>query len=337
MDFINGIGQVLDPLRLKLLVEVRRRGSISAAADACQLSQPSASKHLRKLEDALGVQLIERAGRASRLSDAGVLVADHAARVLGTLAAMQDGLLALNGGEQGNLTIAACTTTGTYVLPDLLECFSERYPKVSVKVEIAPSAIVIDRVARHEVQLGVAGLVDRATGVVMEPFLDDELIGVIAPREGTTGVRAIERDQLSGHTLLMREPSSSARRLVDHELARIGVRLDRCWELGSNEAIKRAVRSGLGIGVLSRLAVAEEIERGELEEMTLAGIGPIKRTIVLVRADDRQPTPSERAFALTLSDCCSVSLDSCVADGSRGVTGAATTEIAVASEVGVAP
>lgn len=316
MDFINGIGQVLDPLRLKLLVEVRRRGSIAAAAEACSVSQPSASKHLKKLEDALMVKLIDRSGRASELTEAGTVVADHAARVLGTLTAMQDELRALSGGERGEITIAACTTTGTFVLPDILQCFANKFPGVRVKIEIAPSAETVASVARNEVQLGIAGEVGPVEGVTTEPFLDDELVGIVTSGDKRFAGREINADTLATKTMLMRETTSSARRVADRYIAGIGAVPERAWELGSNEAIKRAVQAGLGIGFLSRLSVADELERGDLAEFRLTGVAAMPRKINLVRPSDRPLTPSERAFARTLSDCCSVSLEACLVEPS---------------------
>src|ERR687892_336192 len=96
--------EALDPQRLRLLVELRRRGSISAAADACRMGQPSATKHLKTLESAVGEKLVERAGRASRLTEAGEVVATHAQRVLDTLDGMQEELRALRAAERGTLT-----------------------------------------------------------------------------------------------------------------------------------------------------------------------------------------------------------------------------------------
>src|ERR671933_921862 len=106
MAFPHGIVDAIDPIRLRLLVEVGRHGSISAAADACRIGQPSATKHLKTLEAAVGERLVERNGRASRLTEAGEVVATHGARVLDTLEGMHDDLEALRGAERGTLTLA---------------------------------------------------------------------------------------------------------------------------------------------------------------------------------------------------------------------------------------
>src|SRR3712207_4196358 len=154
MPFSDGIVDALDPIRLRLLVEVKRQGSISAAAGLCRMGQPSATKHLQTLEAAIGHKLVERHGRASRLTEAGEVVAAHAQRVLDTLEGMQEELRALRAAERGTLTLAAATTPGSYVLPDLLECFAQRHPRVGVDVVIGSSRWVAERVARREVSLG---------------------------------------------------------------------------------------------------------------------------------------------------------------------------------------
>lgn len=311
MSFQNGMAQVFDPLRLRLLVEVERRGSISAAAEACGLGQPSATKHLRTLEGAVGEPLLRRAGRGSTLTEAGRVVADHASQILGSLAAMEDDLHALAGGQTGALTIAASTTPGTYVLPSALKCLAERHPGVEVTMSIGSSAAVMRRVALREVQLGVAGETELAASVAVEPFLADELVGIAAP--GTFAAAAVPAAALSEHTLLVREPGSSTRATANRYLTAAGVRPVKTWELDSNEAIKRAVEAGLGVGFLSRLVAEEEIERGKLAPFLVEGTAAPARPIHLLRPHDRHLTPAERAFIATLTDCCGATVPACAA------------------------
>lgn len=312
MNFRNGMAQVFDPLRLRLLVEVERRGSISAAAEACGVGQPSATKHLKTLEGAVGEPLLRREGRGSTLTEAGSVVADHASQMLGSLAAMEDELRALRGGQTGVLILAASTTPGTYVLPSVLKCFAERHPGVEVTMSIGSSAEVMRQVATREVQLGIAGEIQAVPAVAVEPFLDDELVGIVAP--GTFQGEKVEAQQLAGHTLLVREIGSSTRATADRHLAAAGVRPAKTWELDSNEAIKRAVAAGLGVGFVSRLVVEDELAQGRLSSFRIAGLPDPSRPIHLLRAHDRHLTPSERAFITTLTDCCDATVPACVVD-----------------------
>jgi molybdate transport repressor ModE-like protein len=313
MDFSSGIADALDPIRLRLLVEVERRGSISAAADACRIGQPSATKHLKTLEAALGAKLIERDGRSSRLTEAGKLVAEHAVRVLDTLDGMREELRALRDADRGTLVLAASTTPGTYVLPSILQCFAERHPRVEVDVVIGASSWVADQVARRAVSLGLAGEVDLRAGVTAEPFLEDEVIGIVAPDRVETKRGEASLDDVASQTLLLRESGSSTRIVAERYLARVGYRPAKRWELDSNEAIKRAVRAGLGVAFVSQLTVEDELRRGELASFQIAGAQPMRRSIQLLRPASRELTPAERAFVVTLCSCCDAQVAGCTA------------------------
>jgi molybdate transport repressor ModE-like protein len=289
---------------MRLLVEVGRGGSVSAAARAVGIGQPSASEHLRILEGAAGQRLVERNGRGSRLTEAGETLALHAAQALQTLDAGEEELRRLAGLESGTIHIGASTTPGIYLLPDTLGCFRRDHPNVTVEVEIASSGEMLDRLLAGRLQLALVGEVETDERVLLEPFLADEIVGVAKPgllplRDG----RARKAD-LARQTLLVRERSSSTRRVTERALADAGVWPGRVWELDSSEAIKRAAREGLGISFLSRYAVAEEIERGELERFRLAGSPALERKLYVARLPRRPLSPSERGFLATLTRCC---------------------------------
>jgi molybdate transport repressor ModE-like protein len=315
--FSSGIVDALDPQRLRLLVELRRRGSISAAAEACRMGQPSATKHLKTLEAAVGERLVQRSGRASALTEAGEVVALHAQRVLDTLDGMQEELRALRDAEGGTLTLAASTTPGSYVLPLILECFAERHPRVDVDVVIGSSHWVAERVARREVSLGLAGEVEWPDGVLAEPWLHDEIVGIASPGALELRRGCVKVERLESETLLAREAGSSTRAVAERYLARVGYRPAKCWELDSNEAIKRSVRASLGVGFVSTLVIADEVEREELEVFEVERVGAMQRSVYLLRPDGRDPVPAERAFIDTLSTCCKAAIVGCAIEAPR--------------------
>ena len=109
--------------------------------------------------------------------------------------------------------------------------------------------------------------------------------------------------------LLAREPGSSSQQTIDEELRAIGINPAGVWELGSSEAIKRAAREGLGVAFLSRYAVAEEVERGDLESFRLAGRPPLVRHFSVARLAGRPLSPAERSFVDTLTTCCAKQAD----------------------------
>jgi LysR family transcriptional regulator, low CO2-responsive transcriptional regulator len=307
---------VWDCTRLRLLVEIGRHGSVSAAARAIGIGQPTASEHLRTLEGAAGQRLVERDGRGSRLTEAGEVLAVHAGQALATLEAGAEELGRLAGLEAGTIRIGASTTPGVYLLPDTLGCFRRDHPNVAVEVEIASSGDILRRLLDGHVQLALVGEVEADDRVKLDPFLSDELVGVARPKSLAVREGKVRAAALKAQTLLVRERTSSSRRVAERALASAGVRPAGVWELDSSEAIKRAAREGLGFAFLSRYAVAEEVERGELESFRLAGRPPIERHLYVARLARRPLSPSERGFVATLTRCCAKSEEyaaSCVA------------------------
>jgi molybdate transport repressor ModE-like protein len=295
---------VWDVTRLRLLVEIERTGSVSAAARVVGIGQSSASEHVRLLEAAAGQRLVERNGRGSRLTEAGRVLAIHADQALATLAAGEEELQSLAGLQGGTIHIGASTTPGIYLLPDTLGCFRRDHPNVAVEVEIASTGEIVDRLLAGRIQLALVGETEVDDRIRLEPFLSDEIVGVAKP--GLLELRggAVKPRALQAETLLVREAGSSTRRIADRALAEAGVTPGRVWELDSSEAIKRAAREGLGVAFLSRYAIAEEVERGELERFRLAGRPPVERTLSIARLARRPLGPSERGFISTLTRCC---------------------------------
>jgi len=305
-----------DATRLRLLVEVDRRGSVSAAAKAVGIGQSSASEHLRLLETAAGQRLVERNGRGSRLTESGRVLAASASQALGALAAGEEELNALAGLDAGTIHIGSSTTPGVYLLPGTLGCFRRDHPNVLVEVEIAATGEIVERLLTGRIQLALVGETTVDDRIELEPFLADELVGIAKP--GLLAIRSgkVKPAALGEQTLLVREANSSTRQIAERALSAAGVQVERVWELDSSEAIKRAAREGLGVAFLSRYAIAEEVERGELESFRLAGRPPIERRLYIVRLARRPLSPSERGFIETLRRCCAKSADfaaACVA------------------------
>jgi LysR family transcriptional regulator, low CO2-responsive transcriptional regulator len=318
MQSRSTLREAWDPTRLRLLVEIERQGSLSAAARTIGIGQPSASQHLRLLEAAAGQRLVERNGRGSRLTEAGRIVAARAAQVLDTLGAAEEELGELAGLQIGTIRLGASTAPGVYLLPDTLGCFRREFPNVTVEVEIASSGEILRRLLAGRVQIGIVGAESSDERIALDPFLDDELVGICKPGSLPLEGGLLDPEEIRGLLLLRRESSSSSQQLVDRELA--GLMPAGSWELGSSEAIKRAAREGLGIAFLSRYAVAEEIEAGRLEPFRLTGRAPMLRRFSVAHLRGRPLSPSERGFVATLTRCCAKSAvyaEACVAGPGR--------------------
>lgn len=309
MAATSTLHELWDTTRMRLLVEIERQGSVSAAAAAIGIGQPSASQHLRLLESAAGQRLVERTGRGSRLTDAGQVLAVRAAQALASLGAAEEELGALAGLQTGTIHLGASTAPGVYVLPDTLGCFRRSHPGVTVEVEVAASDEILKRLLVGRVQLALVGAARADDRIELRPFLEDEIVGVAKPGLVRLEQGALAPAQLREFMLLGRESGSSSQHMIDEELRAMRVEPAGVWELGSSEAIKRAAREGLGLAFLSRYAVAEEVERGDLEAFRLAGRPPLVRNFSIARLAGRPLSPAERTFVETLMSCCAKQAD----------------------------
>jgi molybdate transport repressor ModE-like protein len=297
-----------DATRMRLLVELERQGSVSAAARAVGISQSTASEHLRLLETAAGQRLTERSGRGSRLTQAGRALSARAAQALAALSAGEEELAELAGLQTGTIHLGASTAPGVYLLPDTLGCFRAEFPNVKVEVEIAASDEILRRLLAGRVQLALVGTGSSGDKrVELDPLVEDEIVGVAQPGLLPVDDGKVAPGLLSQVMLLAREPGSSTQALVDKELEQAGVVLAGTWELGSSEAVKRAARVGLGVAFLSRYAIAEEVDAGQLESFRLAGRPSLERMFSVARLAGRPLSPGERSFVATLGSCCSKS------------------------------
>jgi LysR family transcriptional regulator, low CO2-responsive transcriptional regulator len=303
MATTSTLHELWDTTRMRLLVEIGRQGSVSAAASEIGIGQPSASQHLRLLEAAAGQRLVERTGRGSRLTEAGEILAGRAAQALSSLGAGEEELGALAGLQTGTIHLGSSTAPGVYLLPDTLGCFRRDHPGVTVDVEIAASDEILKRVLSGRVQLALVGASEADERIELAPFLEDEIVGVAQPGLVPLKRGVLAPRKLSDFMLLTREPGSSSQRAIDNALQEIGVQPAGRWELGSSEAIKRAAREGLGLAFLSRYAVAEEVDRGDLESFRLAG-RRLLRHFSVARLAGRPLSPAESSFIATLTRCC---------------------------------
>jgi molybdate transport repressor ModE-like protein len=309
MAVASTLRELWDTTRMRLLVEIERQGSVSAAAAAIGIGQPSASQHLRLLETAAGQRLVERGGRGSRLTEAGQILAARAAQALTSLGAAEEELDALAGLQTGTIHLGASTAPGVYLLPDTLGCFRRSHPAVTVEVEVAASGEILNRLLSGRLQLALVGATTADARIELRPFLEDEVVGVAKPGLAQLKNGTLPPSGVAEFMLLAREPGSSSQAAIDEELRALGIRPAGVWELGSSEAIKRAAREGLGLAFLSRYAVAEEVERGDLESFRFAGRPPLMRHFSIAHLAGRPLSPAEKSFITTLAGCCAKQAD----------------------------
>lgn len=230
-------------------------GSTRAAADLVARSQSATSTALVELETALGVQLFDRVGRRLVLNENGRLLLPHATSLV-ERATEVESLFA--PGQARQLRLASSFTIGEYLLPQQVASWKRRNPQSTVQLNISNSRAVLEAVATFAVDVGFIEGSHTHPELQVEHWLDDELVVIAAPTHPLAR-ELVSHAQLADAGWVMREAGSGTREAADRLLVPKLRRVTVEMELGSNEAVKRAVASGLGLGCLSRLAVQESV------------------------------------------------------------------------------
>lgn len=272
----------MTPTRLRTFVAVADTGSVRSAALHLSVTESAVSAAVGALQRDLGVRLIARSGRGLTLTTAGRRYASYARRILGL---MEEGRAAAVGDvdpARGNVRVAAVTTAGEHVLPKFLAGFQARYPMARLDLEIGNRERVWGLLADHRVDVAVGGRPPAETGVATRAMRPNELIAVASP---TLGASQADEARL---TWLLRESGSGTRDTTEGYLEQRGVDPPRLT-VGSNSATIACATVGLGVTLVSREAVARELEAGELEEVGLPGT-PLERPWHAVTHQSVTPT-----------------------------------------------
>ena len=266
--------------QLSSFLAVAREGSVSAAAEKLYVTQPSISAAVSSLSRELGVELTQRVGRGIGLTPAGDAFRPYAADVLGLIDQGRQAALEAADFSMRSLRIVAVATAAEYVVPALLRAFSQSHPEVNLSLEVANRATVFERVLEHEVDVAIAGRPPDDTRIAGSSFLKNEIALISSPADPMAGTRSLRPEQLGDRVWLLREPGSGTRQLVSEFLTEHDLR-PQTLTLGSNGAIKEAVRLGLGISLQSRVAVEHDLAAGTLAEIAVRGGLPHRRWYAL--------------------------------------------------------
>ncbi len=260
--------------QLETFATVARLKSFSRAAEALHLTQPAVSIQIRQIADVIGLPVFEQHGRGIALTPAGEELLATARGLDDVWNRFESAIAGLKGLRRGKLRVAL-VTTAKYFLPRMLGAFCRRYPDIDIELEIANRERIVERLRGNQDDLYVMSYPPTDLDIVSRPFLDNELVVVAPPGHPAAGRRLTLAD-LAGESFLLRETGSGSRHAVDEHLRNAGIRLDVRLSLASNEAIRDLVASGLGLAVLSRHALGDAIERGELIVLDVAGF-PLRR------------------------------------------------------------
>ncbi len=265
-----------DPLpHLETFLQVAERNSFTGAARALGVTQAAVSQRIQTLEQEVGVALFRRQAGQVFLSEQGQRLHPIAQRILALHQEARGALRGIRSPVTGQLLLAASTIPGEHVLPAVLGVYRQKYPEIQVRVTIANTQRVLDLVDQGKTQLGLVGGKSENPHLFYRCFATDSMALIMSAAHPWKRRRRISLVEMRRHPLIVREVGSGSRLCLEQALQRAGVGLSDfpiALELGSNEAIKEAVRRGMGVTVLSRQAVHKELDRGEFHAVQVSGL-----------------------------------------------------------------
>jgi DNA-binding transcriptional LysR family regulator len=286
--------------QLSVFEAVARQLSFSRAAQELHLSQPAVSMQIKQLEENVGTALFEHLGKKIYLTEAGHELYHYSRSIAQQLNEAEEVLAELKGLKRGKLKISVASTAN-YLAPQLLATFSQRFPRVTVSLDVTNRQVLLQQLAHNEMDMAVMGQPPEGLDLVAESFMENPLV-VIAPlNHPLARKKNILLARLEEETFLVREEGSGTRMAMERFFAAHGVKLNTGMEMNSTEAIKQAVQAGLGLGVVSLHTVELELETKRLKMLDVQEF-PIQRYWYVVHRKDKRLSASAHAFKNFLLD-----------------------------------
>jgi DNA-binding transcriptional LysR family regulator len=291
---------MIDLHKLRIFAVIARTGNFTRAAELLSMTQPTVSQQLAALEAQVGAPLVDRQTRRQRLTSAGEALLPYAERLLALAEEALEAARAAHGLADRTLRLGVGHTLATYLLPQLLRRYRERFPHYRVRLSVGNTAELLELVAAGAVEIALVGSPAVHAGVAVEPFMHDRLVVIVAPADPWARREALRLDELRERTLLTREPGSALHATVERLLGSAALSDDHAILLGETEAIKRSVEAGLGVALVQSIAVEREVAAGTLRALALEG-GDDTRTYNLARPRGRELSQAAAGLAELLS------------------------------------
>ena len=259
--------------RLQVFRAVARHLSFTRAAETLFMTQPAVTFQIRQLEEHFGTRLFDRTHGGITLTAAGAVVLDYAERILALSNELDTRVKELGGQVAGPLFIGASTTIAEFLLPQILGEFKVRFPALMPRLFVANSEVVQSRIEDRTLDLGFIEGDSHLPTLVSDICCEDELKVICAPSHPLAKEKTVTARALKQHAYITREVGSGTRQVTDHYFEKAGIppeSLNVVMELGSPEALKGLVATGLGFAIISKAAVVKEIRLDQLVQIPLA-------------------------------------------------------------------
>ncbi len=298
----------MDFEKLRTFYTIARTKSFTKAAEELNLTQPAVSSQISSLEERYGIRLFERIGRRVYLTRAGEVLLPYAEKIIAMFEEAKLAITKIKDPTFGKLNFGASMISGIHIIPEILKEFKNIYPKIETHVRITYAYEILNLIEENEIDFGVIderGTEKTKTTFEIEPLVEDKLILVVHPKHKLAKRKKIKIRELKKENLILTERRSSLRAFFELSLTKKGLTLFPFMEFGNVEAVKKMVEKGLGVAVLSILAIKEEVELGLLKGIEIEDI-ETKRSVLLIKRKEKEFFPVTKLFIDYLKEKCAI-------------------------------
>ena len=256
--------------QLQLFLALAEKGSITAAAQACHVTQPTVSMQLKELAESVGMPLYEQLGKRLHLTAAGEALARTAQNMTDEWATFEQEITRFKGLTQGRLRLAV-VSTAKYFVPGMLGTFCAKHPNIDIALQVLNRDGVVARLRDNRDDLYIMSMPPSDIKLEQRMFLPNPLVVIAPTAHRLARQRSVSLSRLAGEQFILREHGSGTRMACDAHFAALGFQPNVRMELGSNEAIKLAVAAGLGLAVVSRHALVARASIDSVAELNVRG------------------------------------------------------------------
>ncbi|NNF99072.1 MAG: LysR family transcriptional regulator [Desulfobacteraceae bacterium] len=288
----------MDLWQLQVFCKVIELKSFSKAGRAVHLSQPTVSSHIKDLEAQFNTRLIDRMSREALPTKSGELLYQYGKRLINLRSEAEAAMAEFQGQIKGELIVGASTIPGSYVLPRVIAGFTNDYPDVNMSLIIGDTQEIVDDILTSTIEVGVVGALSEDKNIRQAPLLEDELCLIVPKGHRWADRKSISVSALLNEPFVVREYGSGTLKSFEIGLKGNGFKLadlNIAATMGSNEAIRQAVKHGAGFAVVSRQAVVDDLASGALHAMAIGDLN-LNRFFYLTTHANRSASPIGRTF-----------------------------------------
>lgn len=287
----------MDLHQIDIFCTLIRLRSFSRTAEALYLTQPTVSGHIKNLETELGVKLVDRLGKRVVPTEEGEVLYRHGLKLLEQRDLARQEIERLSGKVSGELKIGGSTIPGAYILPALIGKFRKKNPTVSVQLIIEDTARITEAVLDGGLCIGVVGAKVQDPRIETHAYLKDELVIAVPAGHPWARKKSVPPQALATEPFILREQGSGTLRIMEERLEKAGHSLGELnvvARVGSSDAVRQAVKAGLGVSILSIRALRDDIEAGKLAAVRIAGVKMERSfSVILLKGRSRSPLCKE--------------------------------------------